>query len=435
MSDQSTQSNNELLWQSRAIGEVITAIANGDFMRKVPLEAPAGATWNSEQLEVAKTLNRLVDQLNQFAGEATRVSREMGSEGIFGGQMWLPDATGTWKDLTDNFNSMGRSVTMQMRVIALVTTSVANGDLSRKMSLDIGGEVGELQKTINAMVDQLNQFASEATRISRETGVEGRFGGQMEVDGVTGVWKDLTSNINLMASSLTNQVRDLASVTTAVANGDLSRKVTVGAQGEMDELKLTINVMIDQLNSFASQVTRLARELGTEGNLGGQIEVRGASGVWQEMTDNLNIMATNLTTQVRGISQVVTFIANGDFDTVLVVESNGEVAALKDKINSLTEMLSAFAGEVTRVAREMGTEGIFGGSVQVPKAAGTWKDVTDNINGMTNSLTVQIRSLSDTVKATIDGDTSRQVTVQAQGEMLELRDALNVLIERSAQAA
>jgi HAMP domain-containing protein/signal transduction histidine kinase/CheY-like chemotaxis protein len=408
--------------QVRNIALVTTAVANGDLSKKITVDA------RGEILELKNTINTMVDQLNSFAAEVTRVAREVGTEGKLGGQADVRGVSGTWKDLTDNVNSMASNLTNQVRNIALVTTAVANGDLSQKITVDVKGEILELKNTINTMVDQLNSFAAEVTRVAREVGTEGKLGGQAVVKGVSGTWKDLTDNVNYMAGNLTDQVRNIALVTTAVANGDLSKKITVDVKGEILELKNTINTMVDQLRSFADEVTRVAREVGTEGKLGGQAKVPNVSGTWKDLTDNVNSMATNLTTQVRGIARVVTAVANGDLKQKLVLEAKGEVAALADTINSMTETLSIFADQVTTVAREVGTEGKLGGQAKVPNVSGTWKDLTDNVNYMANSLTVQVRAISEVATAVALGDLTRSITVEAQGEVSALKNNINQMI-------
>ena len=340
-----------------------------------------------EILELKNTINTMVDQLNSFASEVTRVAREVGTEGKLGGQAQVQGVGGTWKDLTDNVNSMAGNLTAQVRNIAEVTTAVANGDLSKKITVDVKGEILELKNTINTMVDQLNSFASEVTRVAREVGTEGKLGGQAQVKGVGGTWKDLTDNVNSMAGNLTSQVRNIAEVTTAVANGDLNKKITVDVQGEILELKNTINTMVDQLNSFASEVTRVAREVGTEGKLGGQAQVTGVGGTWKDLTDSVNSMAGNLTAQVRNIADVTTAVANGDLSKKITVDVKGEILELKNTINTMVDQLNSFASEVTRVAREVGTEGKLGGQAKVQGVGGTWKDLTDNVNSMAGNLT------------------------------------------------
>ena len=409
--------------QVRNIAQVTTAVATGDLSQKITVDA------RGEILELKNTINIMVDQLNTFAGEVTRVAREVGTEGILGGQAEVKGVSGTWKDLTDNVNGLASNLTSQVRNIALVTTAVANGDLSQKITVDVKGEVLELKNTINIMVDQLNTFAGEVTRVAREVGTEGILGGQAQVRDVSGTWKDLTDNVNGLASNLTSQVRNIAQVTTAVAKGDLSQKITVDARGEILELKNTINIMVDQLNTFAGEVTRVAREVGTEGKLGGQADVQGVSGTWKDLTDNVNFMASNLTTQVRGIVKVVTAVANGDLRQKLKVDAKGEVAALADTINSMTDTLSIFADQVTTVAREVGTEGILGGQAKVPNVAGTWKDLTDNVNFMASNLTTQVRNIAKVVTAVADGDLKQKLVVEAKGEVAALAETINSMTD------
>jgi len=415
--------------QVRNIAQVTTAVANGDLSQEITVDV------KGEILELKNTINTMVDQLRSFAAEVTRVAREVGTEGILGGQAEVPGVAGTWKDLTDNVNFMARNLTDQVRNIAQVTTAVANGDLSQKITVDVKGEVLELKRTVNTMVDQLSAFADEVTRVAREVGTEGILGGQAEVEGVSGTWKGLTENVNLMASNLTDQVRSIAQVTTAVAQGDLSKKITVDARGEILELKDTINTMVDQLRSFAAEVTRVAREVGTEGILGGQAEVEGVSGTWKGLTENVNQMASNLTTQVRSIAQVTTAVANGDLSRKINVDAKGEVAALAETINRMVDQLRSFAAEVTRVAREVGTEGILGGQAQVPGVAGTWKDLTDNVNFMARNLTDQVRNIAQVATAVANGDLSQTITVDARGEILELKQTLNRMVAQLSSFA
>jgi HAMP domain-containing protein/CheY-like chemotaxis protein/signal transduction histidine kinase len=408
--------------QVRNIAEVTTAVARGDLSRKIAVNV------KGEILELKNTINTMVDQLNGFAAEVTRVAREVGTEGKLGGQAQVPGVAGTWKDLTDNVNSMASNLTGQVRNIAEVTTAVARGDLSRKIAVDVRGEILELKNTINTMVDQLNGFAAEVTRVAREVGTEGKLGGQAQVPGVAGTWKDLTDNVNSMASNLTGQVRNIAEVATAVARGDLSRKIAVDVKGEILELKNTINTMVDQLNSFAAEVTRVAREVGTEGKLGGQATVPGVDGTWKDLTDNVNVMAANLTDQVRGIVKVVTAVANGDLRQKLTVEAKGEVAALADTINNVTDTLAIFAEQVTTVAREVGVEGRLGGQAAVPGAAGTWKDLTANVNLLAANLTTQVRAIAEVATAVTQGNLTRSIQVDARGEVAELKDNINAMI-------
>ena len=381
-----------------------------------------------EILELKNTINVMVDQLNSFASEVTRVAREVGTEGRLGGQALVEGVGGTWNDLTVNVNAMAANLTGQVRNIAEVTTAVALGDLSKKITVDVKGEILELKNTINTMVDQLNSFASEVTRVAREVGTEGKLGGQAQVRGVAGTWADLTDNVNLMADNLTGQVRNIAEVTTAVAKGDLSKKITVDVKGEILELKNTINVMVDQLNGFASEVTRVAREVGTEGKLGGQAQVPGVGGTWKDLTDNVNLMATNLTNQVRGIADVVTAVAQGNLKRKLTVDAKGEIAALAETINFMIETLSTFGDQVTNMAREVGIEGRLGGQARVPGAAGLWRDLTDNVNQLAANLTNQVRSIADVATAVTKGDLTRSIAVEASGEMAALKDNINEMI-------
>src|SRR5579862_7183755 len=394
------------------VARVITAVAEGDLSQKMALEIE-GTPVKGEFLRIGQTVNKMVDQLGSFAAEVTRVAREVGTEGKLGGQANVKGVSGTWKDLTDNVNLLAGNLTDQVRNIAKVSTAVANGDLSQKITVDVKGEILELKNTINTMVDQLNSFAAEVTRVAREVGTEGKLGGQAKVGGVSGTWKELTDNVNYMASNLTDQVRNIALVTTAVATGDLSQKITVDVKGEILDLKNTINTMVEQLRSFADEVTRVAREVGTEGILGGQANVTGVSGTWKDLTDNVNFMASNLTTQVRGIARVVTAVANGDLDPRLTLEAKGEIAALADTLNTMVDQLSSFAAEVTRVAREVGTEGKLGGQAEVKGVSGTWKDLTDNVNFMANNLTTQVRGIAKVVTAVTKGDLTRSIAVEA----------------------
>ena len=410
--------------QVRNIAGVTTAVARGDLSRKITVDV------KGEILELKDTVNTMVDQLNAFASEVSRVAREVGTEGKLGGRAEVPDVAGTWKDLTDSVNAMGANLTAQVRNIAEVTTAVARGDLSRKITVDVKGEILELKDTINTMVDQLNGFASEVTRVAREVGTEGKLGGQAAVPGVAGTWKNLTDSVNSMASNLTGQVRNIAYVATSIARGDLSSKITVDVQGEILELKDTINTMVDQLNAFASEVSRVAREVGTEGKLGGQAAVPGVAGTWKDLTDNVNSMASNLTGQVRNIADVATAIAKGDLSRKITVDVQGEILRLKNTINTMVDQLNAFASEVSRVAREVGTEGKLGGQAEVPDVAGTWKDLTDNVNWMASNLTGQVRNIADVATAIANGDLSRKITVDVKGEILELKNTINTMVDQ-----
>jgi len=409
------------------MARVIGAVAKGDLTQRMIIDAE-DRPIQGEFMRTAKIVNTMVDQLGSFASEVTRVAREVGSEGKLGGQAQVKGVAGTWKDLTDNVNSMASNLTSQVRNIADVTTAVANGDLSKKITVDVKGEILELKNTINTMVDQLGSFASEVTRVAREVGSEGKLGGQTQVKGVAGTWKDLTDNVNSMASNLTSQVRNIADVTTAVANGDLSKKITVDVKGEILELKNTINTMVDQLNAFAGEVTRVAREVGTEGKLGGQAQVKGVAGTWKDLTDNVNYMAGNLTDQVRGIARVVTAVANGDLKTKLTVKAEGEIASLAETINNMIGTLATFADQVTSVAREVGVEGKLGGQARVPGASGTWKDLTDNVNQLAANLTTQVRAIAEVATAVTKGDLTRSIGVAAEGEVAILKDNINEMI-------
>jgi signal transduction histidine kinase/HAMP domain-containing protein/CheY-like chemotaxis protein len=410
--------------QVRDISSVATGVARGDLSRKITVDV------RGEMLELKTTINTMVDQLSAFASEVTRVAREVGTEGELGGQAQVPGVAGTWKDLTDSVNLMAGNLTAQVRNIAQVATAVAQGDLSQKITVDVRGEILELKDTINTMVDQLSAFASEVTRVAREVGTEGELGGQAQVPGVAGTWKDLTDSVNLMAGNLTAQVRNIAQVTTAVAQGDLTKKIDVDARGEIQQLKTTINTMVDQLSAFADEVTRVAREVGTEGNLGGQARVRGVSGTWKDLTDNVNVMANNLTGQVRSIATVATAVAGGDLSKKITIEAKGEVAALAGTINVMVDTLLAFADEVTRVAREVGTEGQLGGQARVPNVAGTWKDLTDNVNFMANNLTSQVRNIAQVTTAVAQGDLTKKIDVDARGEILELKTTINTMVDQ-----
>src|SRR5579872_2353098 len=410
--------------QVRNIAHVTTAVARGDLSRKITVDV------RGEILELKDTINTMVDQLNSFAGEVTRVAREVGTEGKLGGQAQVPGVAGTWKDLTDSVNFMASNLTAQVRNIAEVATAIAGGDLSKKITVTVSGEILQLKETLNTMVDQLNAFASEVTRVAREVGTDGRLGGQANVLGVAGTWKDLTDSVNSMAGNLTAQVRNIAEVSTAIANGDLSKKITVDVRGEILELKDTINTMVDQLNAFASEVTRVAREVGTEGKLGGQAQLKGVAGTWKDLTDSVNSMASNLTAQVRNIAEVATAVAQGDLSKKITVNVSGEILQLKETINTMVDQLRSFAGEVTRVAREVGTEGRLGGQAVVPGVAGTWKDLTDNVNLLAANLTTQVRNIAEVTTAVARGDLSRKITVDVKGEILELKNTINTMVDQ-----
>ncbi|MET7452282.1 HAMP domain-containing protein [Streptomyces sp. NPDC005574] len=415
--------------QVRGIAQVTTAVANGDLSQKVTVSA------RGEVAQLADTINQMTETLRTFADEVTRVANEVGAEGRLGGQANVPGAAGTWKDLTDSVNTVFRNLTIQVRDIAAVTTAVASGDLSQKVTVDVAGEMLELKNTVNGMVDQLSAFGAEVTRVAREVGVEGELGGQAQVSGAAGTWKDLTDSVNTAFRNLTGQVRNIAQVTTAVANGDLSQKVTVDVSGEMLQLKNTVNTMVDQLSAFADQVTRMARDVGTEGRLGGQAVVPGVSGTWKELTDSVNFMGGNLTSQVRQIAQVTTAVARGDLSQKIDVDARGEILELKNTINTMVDQLSAFADQVTRVARDVGTEGRLGGQAQVPGVAGVWRDLTDSVNGMAGNLTAQVRNIAQVATAVARGDLSQKITVDARGEILELKNTLNTMVDQLSSFA
>ena len=408
--------------QVRSISDAATAIAQGDLSRTITVSA------RGEVAGLADTINALTATLRLFADEVTRVAREVGTEGLLGGQATVPGVAGTWKDLTDAVNVMAANLTNQVRGIAHVATAVATGDLSQKITVDAQGEILELKSTVNTMVDQLGSFADEVTRVAREVGTDGRLGGQAVVPNAAGTWRDLTVNVNELASNLTMQVRNIAQVTTAVARGDLSQKITVDARGEILELKSTVNTMVEQLRSFADEVTRVAREVGIEGKLGGQAQVRGVSGTWRDLTVNVNELASNLTGQVRNIAQVTTAVARGDLSQKITVDARGEILELKSTVNTMVDQLGSFADEVTRVAREVGTEGKLGGQAQVRGVSGTWRDLTENVNRLALTLTSQLRAISGVATSVASGDLTQEIRVAAAGEIADLKDNINRMI-------
>jgi signal transduction histidine kinase/HAMP domain-containing protein/DNA-binding response OmpR family regulator len=422
LTDSVNKMASNLTSQVRNIAEVTTAVANGDLSRKIEVDV------KGEILELKNTINTMVEQLRAFASEVTRVAREVGTDGKLGGQAFVPGVAGTWKDLTDSVNQMAGNLTAQVRNIAEVAIAVANGDMSRKITVDVRGEILQLKETLNTMVDQLRAFASEVTRVAREVGSEGKLGGQAFVPGVAGTWKDLTDSVNQMTGNLTAQVRNIAEVTKAVASGDLTKKVTIDVKGEIFDLKNTINTMVDQLNSFAFEVTRVAREVGTEGKLGGQAEVQGVAGTWKDLTDSVNMMASNLTNQVRGIAKVVTSVATGNLKQKLSIVSRGEVAQLIDTINEMIDTLALFADQVTNVAREVGVDGRLGGQASVPGASGIWKNLTEYVNQLAENLTTQVRAISEVASSVTKGDLTQMIRVEAKGEVEELKDTINQMI-------
>ena len=424
----------DLVRPSREFARVIESVAAGDLSQRSELtidERPL----RGEFQRIGKTVNAMVEQLSSFTDEVTRVAREVGTDGILGGQADVRGATGTWRDLTDSVNLMASNLTNQVRSISAAATAIAQGDLSRKITVGAKGEVAELADTINSLTDTLRVFAEEVTRVAREVGTEGKLGGQADVRGASGTWRDLTDNVNSMAANLTSQVRNIAQVSTAVAKGDLSQKITVNAQGEILELKSTVNTMVDQLSSFADEVTRVAREVGTEGKLGGQARVSGVSGTWRDLTDNVNSMAGNLTAQVRNIAHVSTAVARGDLSQQITVDAQGEILELKNTMNTMVDQLSSFADEVTRVAREVGTEGKLGGQARVTGVSGTWQDLTNNVNSMASNLTTQVRNIASVTTAVARGDLSQKITVDAQGEILELKNTVNTMVDQLSSFA
>ncbi|MBW3614828.1 MAG: HAMP domain-containing protein, partial [Actinobacteria bacterium] len=419
----------DLVRPTTEVARVLESVARGDLSQKMVLTIE-GRPVKGEFQRIGTVVNTMVDQLGSFADEVTRVAREVGTEGKLGGQAKVKGVSGTWKALTDNVNELAANLTNQVRNIAQVTTAVAKGDLSQKITVDARGEILELKSTVNTMVDQLGSFADEVTRVAREVGTEGKLGGQAHVRGVSGTWKDLTDSVNFMAGNLTTQVRNIAQVSAAVARGDLTQRATVEAKGEVAALAETINSTTDTLRLFAEQVTTVAREVGTEGILGGQAEVPGVAGTWKDLTDSVNFMASNLTSQVRNIAQVTTAVARGDLSQKITVNAKGEVAALADTINSMTDTLRAFADEVTRVAREVGTEGQLGGQAEVSGVSGTWKDLTDNVNQLAGNLTNQVRNIAQVTTAVAKGDLSQKITVGARGEILELKNTINTMVDQ-----
>jgi signal transduction histidine kinase/HAMP domain-containing protein/ActR/RegA family two-component response regulator len=406
---------------------ILRLVADGELSRDMPIHVD-GHPIKGDFLQLGTALNAVVRRLRAVSAGVSRVLREIGTDGKLGAQASVEDLSGTWKELTDNVNVMASNLTSQVRGIAKVVTAVAGGDLSQQFIVESKGEIAVLADIINNMTETLRTFAAQVTTVAREVGIEGRLGGQAVVPGVSGTWKDLTANVNVLAGNLTNQVRNIALVTTAVANGDLSKTISVEAKGEILELKNTINGMVEQLRTFAAEVTRVAREVGTDGQLGGQARVPGVSGTWKDLTDNVNIMASNLTDQVRGISKIVTAVANGELTKKLTLVAKGEIATLADTINDMTETLRTFAEQVTGVAREVGIEGKLGGQAKVPGAAGTWRDLTDNVNQLAAKLTTQVRAIAEVATAVTQGDLTRTISVEALGEVLSLKDTINQMI-------
>jgi signal transduction histidine kinase/CheY-like chemotaxis protein/HAMP domain-containing protein len=407
--------------------KTLIALKKGDFSVRLPSD------WAGDNGRIADTLNDVIDINDRLSKEIERVSRVVGRDGKIAQRAAPPGAQGSWVGLIESINTLIDNLVQPTTEMSRVIGAVANGDLSQTMALEVDGrplkgEFLRVVKVVNSMVTQLGSFASEVTRVTREVGTEGKLGGEARVKGVAGAWKDLIDSVNFMASNLTAQVRNIADVTTAVAHGDLSKKITVDVKGEILELKNTVNRMVDQLNSFASEVTRVAREVGAEGKLGGQAQAPGVGGVWKDLTDSVNFMAGNLTSQVRGIAQVVTAVANGDLKRKLTFESKGEIAELVNTINAMTDTLATFADQVTTVAREVGVEGKLGGQANVPGASGTWRDLTDNVNQLAANLTTQVRAIAEVATAVAQGDLSRSIAVEAQGEVAFLKDNINEMI-------
>src|SRR6202453_1031046 len=405
----------------------LIAFKRGNFSVRMPVDQ------TDLEGKIADALNDVLEINQKMVSEFERISRAVGKDGKITQRASIGSVTGGWADCVESVNSLIGDLVQPSTEVARVIGAVAKGDLSQNMSLEVDGRPlrGEFLHTarvVNTMVQQLNSFASEVTRVAREVGTEGKLGGQAVVPAVAGTWRDLTESVNSMASNLTNQVRNIAGVTTAVAKGDLTTRITVDARGEILQLKNTINTMVDQLSSFAAEVTRVAREVGTEGRLGGQADVRGVAGTWKDLTDSVNSMASNLTNQVRNIAKVVTAVANGDLKQKLTVDAKGEIAALADTINSMIETLAIFADQVTTVAREVGVEGKLGGQAKVPGAAGTWKALTENVNQLAANLTTQVRAIAEVATAVTKGDLTRSIKVGAQGEVAALKDTINEMI-------
>jgi HAMP domain-containing protein len=398
--------------------------------RRATCRARSPSTSRARSLELKDTINTMVDQLRAFASEVTRVAREVGTEGKLGGQASVPGVAGTWKDLTDNVNFMASNLTSQVRNIADVTKALAGGDLSKKITVDVKGEILELKDTINTMLDQLRSFASEVTRVAREVGTEGKLGGQAEVPGVAGTWKDLTDNVNFMAGNLTSQVRNIADVTKAVAKGDLGKKITVDVKGEILELKNTVNTMVDQLSSFASEVTRVAREVGTEGKLGGQADVRGVAGTWKDLTDNVNFMAGNLTSQVRNIADVTKAVANGR-----PLEEDHRRREGRDPRAQEHDQHDGGPAELVRLGGDArGARGRHRGQARRPGRRARRRRHLEGPDRQRQLHGRQPhepgRNIAAVTTAVAGGDLSKKITVDVRGEILELKDTINTMVDQ-----
>src|SRR5204863_233573 len=379
--------------------------------------------------------NDVIRTNQRMTQELERIVRVVGKEGRITQRAALSEVSESWSDAIGCINVLIEDLLRPTSEMARVIGAVAKGNLSETVATEIEGrplkgEFLRTARTVNAMVERLSAFASEVTRVAREVGTEGKLGGQADVRGVAGTWKDLTDNVNLMASNLTVQLRDMSKVATAIAGGDLRQKITVDVRGEILQIKNVINTMVDQLSSFASEVTRVAWEVGAEGKLGGQAAVEGVAGTWKDLTDSVNSMASNLTAQVRNIADVTTAVAKGDLSKKITVDVKGEILQLKDTINTMVDQLRSFAAEVTRVAREVGTEGKLGGQAEVPGVAGTWKDLTDSVNSMAGNLTAQVRNIADVTTAVATGDLSKKITVDVKGEILELKNTINTMVDQ-----
>jgi CheY-like chemotaxis protein/methyl-accepting chemotaxis protein len=409
------------------VGRILDNISKGNLSEKFQL------TVTGDFKVMSETINRSLDSLNVFADEVTRVAKEVGTDGVLGGKANVPNVGGTWKTLTDNVNTLAANLTGQVREISAITTAVSKGDLTQKITIDAKGEVDDLKTTINSMVDNLNSFSQEVSRVAKEIGTDGVLGGQAKIEGIAGAWRELTDNVNTMAANLTNQVREISVIAKATSNGDLTQTVNeIGKGGEVLDLARTINNMNIQLGTFATEVTRVAQEIGTEGQLGGQAKVEGVRGTWKELTDNVNIMAANLTSQVREIAIVTSATAKGNLSLLITEDGKaGEVLDLAKTINAMNAQLGVFASEVNRVAHEIGTEGILGGQAEIDNVSGTWKNLTDNVNVMAANLTSQVREISIVATATSNGDLSQKITQQGKaGEVLELAVTINAMNEQ-----
>ncbi|KAJ7191378.1 hypothetical protein GGX14DRAFT_39908 [Mycena pura] len=411
--------------QLRDVSRVCKAVAMGDLTQEITVPVQGDL-----MVELKKVINRMVDNLGHFATEVTRVSRDVGTEGKLGAQAHVIDFEGTWRELTNEVNTLAANLTTQVRSIAEVTKAVARGDLSKQIRVSAKGEILDLKNTVNSMVLRMRTLAVEVARVTMEVGSQGKLGGQATVPDMEGVWSELVTNVNRMCLSLTDQVRNIAMVTTAVALGDLSQKVTIKAEGEVYTLKTTINRMVDQFIAFASEVMRVTAEVGTEGRLGGQAKVEGAQGIWRDLTNSVNRMASDITKQVRSISFVTMAVARGDLSRMIHFNASGEMLDLEVTINEMVKRLDTFSSEVSRVAMEVGTEGTLGRLAMVEGVEGVWKDLTDNVNKMASNLMIQVRSISYVTVAVSRGDLSKRIEVDVRGEMLDLKMTINYMVKR-----